>query len=60
MENIGIDDSQYIRQDRRRYIGYVPGREETLEEIIASDKDQITKNSIPDANQDKADFLLVI
>jgi hypothetical protein len=60
VKNIGIDDRQDIRQDRRRHIGYVPEREETLKEIIANDKNEITEDRIPDANQNKADFLLMI
>ena len=60
VENIGIDDRQDIRQNRRRHIGYIPGREETLKEIIARDKNEIPEDRIPDANQDKADFLLMI
>ena len=49
-----------IRQNRCRHIGNVPWREETLKEIIASDKNEIPKDRIPDADQDKADFLLMI
>ena len=60
VKNIGIDDSQDIRQNRSRHIGDVPGREEPLEEIIASDKNEIPEDCIPDANQNKADFLLMI
>jgi hypothetical protein len=60
MKNIGIDDRQDIRQYRRRHIGDVSVREETLEEIIAKDKNEIPEDRIPDADQDKAYFLLMI
>ena len=60
MKDVGIDDRQDIGQDCRRHIGDVPGRDKTLEEIIESDKNEITENRIPDADQNKADFLLMI
>ena len=60
VKNIGIDDRQNIRQERRRHIGDVPGREETLEEIIASDKNEIPEDRIPDTHQDEADLLMMI
>jgi len=60
MKNIGINDRQGTRQNCRRHIGYVPGREETLKEIIANDKNEIPEDRIPEANQDKAYFLLMI
>jgi hypothetical protein len=36
MGNIGIDDRQDIRQNRRRHVGNIPGREETRRHTFRS------------------------
>ena len=60
MKDVGIDDRQNIRHNRCRHIGYVSRWEVTFKEIIERDKDQITKDRIPNANKDKSYFLLMI
>ena len=59
MKEISVGNGNYIRDHRRRHVGDISGRKKKIEQIVEPDKDQIAKNRVPDAHQDKADFRLM-
>ena len=59
MKEKSVGNGNYIREQRRRHVGNVPRRKKKIEQIVEPDKDQIAKNRVPDAHQDKADFRLM-
>lgn len=56
MKNVGINNCQDVGQNRRRHIGHIALRENKGKKNIKSDKDKITEDRIPDADDNKLDL----